>query len=77
MNLKKSIFCFLFASLLAGAAFAQSDSSSDEAFAELDTNSDGKISVEEATGTWLASTFNVLDVNQDGVVSKAEYKQEQ
>lgn len=44
-------------------------------FEEVDTNSDGVISMEEAKESWIAENFRAVDVNQDGYISKTEYSQ--
>lgn len=44
------------------------------AFSEVDTNSDGLISEEDAQGNeWLADNFDQADVNADGYINQSEY----
>jgi len=44
-------------------------------FAQLDTNGDGSISAEEASGyALLANDFKMADANRDGRVSRREYE---
>ena len=46
----------------------------DQDFKALDTNSDGKISLQEAVkDTALATQFNATDVNHDGAITADEY----
>ena len=46
----------------------------DKDFKALDTNNDGKISIQEAVkDTALATQFNATDVNHDGVITADEY----
>jgi Ca2+-binding EF-hand superfamily protein len=53
-----------------GIVFAQAAPS----FESLDKNSDGQISIQEATiDDALFVAFKKLDTNQDGVLSKAEF----
>jgi len=60
----------LVALLIAGAALAQGAMPS---FEEVDTNSDGQISREEAQ-TIEGLDFATADTNQDGSLSRAEYQ---
>jgi Ca2+-binding EF-hand superfamily protein len=54
----------------AGIVFAQSAPS----FESLDKNSDGQVSIQEATiDDALFVAFKKLDTNQDGALSKAEF----
>ncbi|MBB3331562.1 Ca2+-binding EF-hand superfamily protein [Halomonas campaniensis] len=43
-------------------------------FARLDTNGDGRISAEEATRRSLPEPFWELDRNQDGYLTRQEYR---
>ena len=44
-------------------------------FSRLDTNNDGKLSVQEAQGmTGLAAKFAAIDTNSDKFISKAEFE---
>lgn len=44
------------------------------AFSEIDTNSDGLISEEDAQNhEWLADNFDQADANADGYVNQSEY----
>lgn len=44
------------------------------AFGEIDTNSDGLISEEDAQNhEWLADNFDQADANADGYVNQSEY----
>jgi hypothetical protein len=42
-------------------------------FEELDANTDGAITEDEAANSWLAGTFSDVDTDQNGYVTKAEY----
>lgn len=67
MTMKKTI---LFSALVlaAGTAFAQEDK-----LAVLDTDTDGRISVEEAASDpALSAVFAELDVNKDGYLTPSE-----
>jgi Ca2+-binding EF-hand superfamily protein len=56
-----------------GAALAQNKPAGNS-FEELDKNSDGKVSLDEASANdKLFTVFKGLDANHDGALSKAEY----
>lgn len=56
-----------------GAALAQNKPVGNS-FEELDKNSDGKVSLDEASANdKLFTVFKGLDANHDGALSKAEY----
>ena len=56
-----------------GAALAQNKPTGNS-FEELDKNSDGKVSLDEASANdKLFTVFKGLDANHDGALSKAEY----
>lgn len=56
-----------------GAALAQAKPAGNS-FEELDKNSDGKVSLDEASANdKLFTVFKGLDANHDGVLSRAEY----
>jgi hypothetical protein len=44
-------------------------------FEELDANTDGAITEDEAANSWLAGTFSDVDTDQNGYVTKAEYEE--
>ena len=58
-------------SLVGAAVFAQGGAPT---FESLDKNSDGQISIQEATSNDdLFVAFKKLDTNKDGMLSKAEF----
>jgi hypothetical protein len=59
----------LFSLLIAGAALAQEL----PAFEEVDANSDGQISQQEAAAV-EGLDFSTADTNQDGALSRDEYE---
>lgn len=70
-NMLKAV-CGLMALLVFMPAFAESDSV--DAFKELDTNRDGYISNQEATGeTELLSDWKNVDKNSDGQLEMSEF----
>jgi Ca2+-binding EF-hand superfamily protein len=63
---------FIAGLLIAGVSFAQGAPT----FESLDKNSDGQISIQEATANdELFVAFKKLDTNQDGQLTKAEFGQ--
>jgi Ca2+-binding EF-hand superfamily protein len=75
MNTPLAILCA--AAFLTGTAFAGDDDKSEarSSFANLDADSDGKISKDEASGNdSLSASFDKLDGNSDGYVSKKEFR---
>jgi len=68
MSIKKSV-AVAFGLCMASAAFAQAVT-----FESLDKNSDGQISIQEATANdELFVAFKQLDTNKDGALSKEEF----
>jgi Ca2+-binding EF-hand superfamily protein len=46
-----------------------------DAFATLDSDSDGKLSKDEVSGSAsLSSSFSMIDRNSDGYISRGEYR---
>ncbi|MBS7458221.1 hypothetical protein [Coralloluteibacterium stylophorae] len=61
--------------LLAGMLAAPAAFAGDMEWSQLDTDSDGMLSREEAMGhTALSSNFAQADTDRDGMLSSAEYK---
>lgn len=57
------------------AVFAAASMAALPTFDEVDTNGDGKITMEEASShQGLMATFDQADVDRDGLLSKAEYQ---
>ena len=57
------------------AVFAGASMAALPTFDEVDTNGDGKITMQEAsTHEGLMTTFDQADENHDGQLSKAEYQ---
>lgn len=80
MKLQSSaLFLSITAAIAAGTFAAQSNDdnslrqSAIPAFAEIDSDSSGGISMGEAEGTLLADIFAIADINSDGVIDIAEY----
>lgn len=78
--MQRPIALFLFATVLSAAANASADSirmaqaTGAPVFAKLDTNSDGKISLNEASAhDDLFVAFKKLDTNQDGDLTQTEF----
>jgi Ca2+-binding EF-hand superfamily protein len=79
---KTAIIAFCSAALLSGAALANDtdsdndkDMSKNDAFATLDTDSDGKLSKDEVAGSKsIAASFTMIDRNSDGYISRGEYR---
>lgn len=68
MSIKQPV-AVVFALCMANAALAQTVT-----FESLDKNSDGQISIQEATANDdLFVAFKQLDTNKDGELSKAEF----
>lgn len=57
------------------AVFAAASMAALPTFAEVDTNGDGKITMQEAS-SWerLMTSFDEADEDRDGLLSKSEYK---
>lgn len=76
--MKTTLIAFCTAALLSGAALANDpDAANDksDAFATLDSDSDGKLSKEEAAGSSsLSASFTMIDRNSDGYISRSEYR---
>ncbi len=82
MNAKKTGLIATLVGLFGVLSFAAQAQNASEtlqadapAFEELDKNEDGVIRLDEARGTWLESSFAQVDANQDGYVTRAEYKE--
>lgn len=57
------------------AVFAAASMAALPTFDEVDTNGDGKISMQEASNhQGLMTTFDQADADRDGLLSKAEYQ---
>lgn len=57
-----------------GLFISASTLANDDLFSQLDTNSDGLISVEEASAdSSVAASFTELDINKDGYLSALEF----
>jgi Ca2+-binding EF-hand superfamily protein len=77
MKMAVSLTFLLLACTTGGTLFAQAARSELKpiAFSTLDTNKDGKISLEEARADpGLYEAFAMLDVNHDGFLSPAEFQ---
>jgi Ca2+-binding EF-hand superfamily protein len=76
--MKTRLIVLCSAALFATAAAANDPESAKDTkdnFATLDTDSDGKISKEEAAGSAnLSSSFTMIDRNSDGYISKGEFR---
>ena len=76
--MKTRLIVLCSAALLSTAAVANDpDAGKDtkDNFATLDTDSDGKLSKEEAAGSASLSTnFTMIDRNSDGYISKGEFR---
>jgi len=63
---------------MAGSALAGDAGKSDladdrQAFKDLDQNSDGYVTPDEARYTWVSVAFSDVDRNSDGAISEVEY----
>ena len=82
MNLRKTGFIATVVGLFGALTFAAQAQNASEtlqadapAFEELDKNADGAITPDEARQTWLEKEFAKVDTNQDGYVTRTEYKE--
>ena len=58
------------------AVFAGASMAALPTFDEVDTNGDGKITMQEASNhEGLMTTFDKADVDRDGLLSEAEYQE--
>lgn len=76
--MKSPLIVICSAALLSTAAVANDPETAKDAkdnFATLDTDSDGKLSKDEAAGSAsLSSNFTMIDRNSDGYISKGEFR---
>lgn len=71
--MQRTISALLLTTLLASVA-AQAQATGAPVFAKLDANSDGKLSLNEASAhDALFIAFKKLDVNRDGELTQAEF----
>lgn len=76
--MKTTLFALCTAAVFSGAALANDpDSAKDrnDTFASLDSDSDGRLSKEEASGSnSLTASFTMIDRNSDGYISRGEFR---
>ena len=76
--MKSPLLVLCSAALFSTAALANDRETSNDkkdSFATLDTDSDGKLSKEEAAGSAsLTASFSMIDGNSDGYISKGEFR---
>lgn len=80
MNFQSSAVLLSISAVIAVSTLAEqpnyrssSSQSAAPAFAEIDRDGNGSISIGEAEGTWLADIFAIADLNGDGMVDQDEY----
>jgi Ca2+-binding EF-hand superfamily protein len=77
-TMKKPLILLCTAAMLSTAAMAGDPDASDskkDAFEQLDADSDGQLSKEEASGSSsLSASFTMIDKNSDGYISKGEFR---
>jgi len=77
MKTAKGLACLMLACAACGALFAQGvrPELKPIAFSTVDTNKDGRISLQEARAAPdLYASFDMLDMNHDGFLSPAEFQ---